>query len=120
MTDSASPPQQPAAASAGDASALSLPASYFDALYAASTDPWGFETRAYESREYALTLAALPRAHYESAFEPGCSIGSLSRLLAPRVSRLLATDVAVCAAIETARGARRTPECGVRALPCPR
>jgi SAM-dependent methyltransferase len=87
-------------------SATSLDASYFDAMYAASADPWGFETRWYEQRKYALTLAMLPAERYEDAFEPGCSIGVLTHLLAGRCDRLLSCDVAE-AAVGEARGRLR-------------
>ncbi|MGH3094503.1 MAG: class I SAM-dependent DNA methyltransferase [Streptosporangiales bacterium] len=67
---------------------------YFDHLYADSDDPWGIETRWYEQRKRALTLASLPEARFRSAFEPGCSTGVLTRALAERCDRLLATDIA--------------------------
>ena len=73
---------------------MSLPASYFDDFYAGGLDPWGFTHRWYEQRKYALTLAALPQACYSRAFEPGCSVGVLSSLLAQRCEQVLATDVA--------------------------
>lgn len=73
---------------------MSLPAGYFEAMYAADADPWGFDERWYERRKHALTVAALPRPRYRAAFEPGCSIGTLTELLAPRCERLLAVDVA--------------------------
>jgi hypothetical protein len=44
----------------------SLPPSFFTAIYAAAPDPWSFATSEYENAKYAVTLAALPRAHYES------------------------------------------------------
>ncbi len=81
---------------------MSLPPSYFDDVYAASADPWGFETSPYEAAKYAATLAALPRARYASAFEAGCSIGVLTECLAARCDRLLAVDVAE-AALQQAR-----------------
>jgi hypothetical protein len=37
---------------------------YFDQLYAAQSDPWRFATSDYERKKYALTLDALPKAHY--------------------------------------------------------
>ncbi len=80
----------------------SLPPAYFDALYDRDADPWRFETSDYEAGKYAATLAALPRAHYTSALEVGCSIGVLTAALAPRCTALLATDVAE-AALEKAR-----------------
>jgi SAM-dependent methyltransferase len=81
---------------------MSLPTSYFDAMYAADPDPWGLSSRWYEQRKYALTLAALPRRRYRSAFEPGCSVGVLTEQLAGRCDRLLAVDVAA-AAVQVAR-----------------
>lgn len=72
----------------------SLPAEYFDALYATAVDPWGFATRWYEQRKYACALAALPRARYRRGYEPGCSIGVFTEQLAVRCDRLLATDTA--------------------------
>jgi SAM-dependent methyltransferase len=72
----------------------SLPAGYFEALYATATDPWGFATRWYEHRKYACALAALPRARYHRGYEPGCSIGVFTEHLAARCDSLLATDAA--------------------------
>ncbi len=67
--------------------------SYFERLYAADGDPWDFESSWYERRKYAITVAALPEPHYRRGFEPGCSIGVLSALLAPRCEQLLAVDL---------------------------
>ncbi|WP_104820109.1 SAM-dependent methyltransferase [Kitasatospora sp. MMS16-BH015] len=61
-------------------------------MYAHRPDPWHLAERWYEQRKYALTLAALPEPHYRSAFEPGCSVGVLSELLATRCRALLAWD----------------------------
>ena len=66
---------------------------YFDDFYQAGADPWGFETRWYEKRKRAITMASLPRQRFGSAFEPGCAIGVLTAELAPRCDRLLATDI---------------------------
>jgi trans-aconitate methyltransferase len=78
-------------------------------LYDESPDPWGFETSWYERRKYALTLASLPHERYASAYEPGCSIGVLTRLLADRCDSLLASDV-IPRAVEAAR--RRVADLG--------
>ena len=75
----------------------SWPAAVFDRLYASSPDPWGFRTSRYEAAKYRATLAALGRRRFRQAFEPGCSIGELTRLLAPRCAHLLATDLASAA-----------------------
>lgn len=79
-----------------------LPPDYFDAVYQANEDPWGFETSPYEREKYAATLAALPLPHYAEAFEIGCSLGVLTQQLAPRCGHLLAVDVAQ-AALDKAR-----------------
>ena len=79
-----------------------LGAQYFDDMYEQAADPWGFESRWYERRKYALTMALLPRERYRSAFEPGCSVGVLTSLLAQRCDRLLACDLAD-AAVAAAR-----------------
>lgn len=65
---------------------------HFEALYAASTDPWHVRDAWYEQRKRALLLASLPQARYASAFEPGCGNGELTMALAPRCDRLLACD----------------------------
>ena len=66
---------------------------YFYDRYASSPDPWGFASKWYERRKYDLTVAALPRLRYARAFEPGCSIGVLSELLAARCDHVLASDI---------------------------
>ena len=64
----------------------------FDALFDGQDDPWGFKTRWYEQRKRAITLAALPRPRYTSAYEPGCANGELSAALADRCDQLLVSD----------------------------
>lgn len=72
----------------------SLSQTFFDEFYEAEVDPWGFQSRWYESRKRALTMGALPRERFERGFEPGCSIGVLTQELAARCDSLLATDIA--------------------------
>lgn len=80
----------------------SLDRDYFDRLYAGSGDPWRLGAHWYESRKRDLTIAALTRPRFRSAFEPGCATGLLTERLADRCDWLLAGDVSV-AAVETAR-----------------
>lgn len=75
---------------------------YFDEVYSAGSDPWGFETRAYEARKRAVTLASLPDESYATGLEIGCSIGTLTEGLAQRVDDLLALDISQ-AAVDSAR-----------------
>jgi Nodulation protein S (NodS) len=80
----------------GDLSAAmtaSHDAEHFRRLYARSTDPWAFRTSAYEKEKYRQTIAALGERRFRSGFEPGCSIGVLTRMLAERCDNLLAADI---------------------------
>jgi LmbE family N-acetylglucosaminyl deacetylase len=75
---------------------------YFERLYTKSPDPWSFETRWYEKRKRAVTMASLPSPSYGSALEIGCSIGLLTAELAERCERLLALDISQTA-VDAAR-----------------
>jgi SAM-dependent methyltransferase len=97
-----------------------LPGEYFDAMYEAASDPWGFEDRWYEQRKYAISLAQLPGRRYRNAFEPGCSIGVLTAMLAGRCDRLLSCDVAAAAVRAAARRARDLPQVRVERRQLPR
>ena len=112
------PPGKPRACSSGGllqrvrhrlrgAAPMSVGAAFFDAMYARSDDPWGFTTRWYEARKYALTLAALPRARYRRVFEPGCAIGALTGRLAERADSVVAMDVSAGALAQARRAAFR-------------
>ena len=79
-----------------------LPDTYFADMYAQNPDPWDFDKRWYERRKRALTIAMLPRERFRHAFEPGCSIGTLTEVLAARCDRVTATDV-VDEALSSAR-----------------
>jgi SAM-dependent methyltransferase len=72
---------------------VSLSREYFDELYARDSDPWSFRVRPYETRKRLLTVACLPDAHYRSVFEPGCSFGLLTTLLAENAETVLAMDI---------------------------
>lgn len=69
------------------------PVRHFEELYARDPDPWKFSSSEYERRKYAATVDLLPLGPFESALEVGASIGVLTRQLATRCRRLLATDV---------------------------
>jgi len=78
-----------------------VPLDYFTGLYEAKDDPWDV-AEWHNQRKYAVTMASLPRPHYRSCYEPGASIGLLTRLLAPRCDEVLAVD-SVGSAVEQAR-----------------
>jgi SAM-dependent methyltransferase len=101
-------------------SGTTLPPGYFDAVYAASADPWQFAASAYEQAKYQATLAALPRPQFDRAFEIGCSIGVLTALLAPRCRELLAVDVSALALATTRRRLHDQPQVEVQKMVVPR
>jgi hypothetical protein len=72
---------------------MSFPTAYFDVLYRQDDDPWDYRGSWYERRKRLLTLAVLLRACYRLGFEPACSNGELSALLAQRCERLDVCDI---------------------------
>ncbi|HZR48198.1 MAG TPA: SAM-dependent methyltransferase [Streptosporangiaceae bacterium] len=99
---------------------VTLGKSYFDAMYEAAPDPWGFEERWYEQRKYAISLALLPARRYSRAFEPGCSIGVFSHMLAQRCDSLLSCDLAARAVRAAAQRTRDLPQVRVEQREIPR
>lgn len=77
-------------------------AAFFDRRYRAHPDPWGFATRRSEADRYAALLALVAGCRFRRAFEPGCSIGVFTALLAPSCERLVATDLSPVA-VDAAR-----------------
>jgi predicted TPR repeat methyltransferase len=88
-------------------------------MYEASSDPWSFGTDAYEHARYQHLLSCLGDDTFHAAFEPGCSIGVLTTLLAPRCRRLLAIDISAVAAARARTRCARFRQVEVRqgALP---
>ena len=74
----------------------------FEDLYAASADP-------YEQRKYSITIASLPRNDGTGCvmsmrcFEPGCSVGALTELLAGVAEFVVARDASTSAIAQAAR-----------------
>lgn len=97
----------------------SLTADFFDQLYQADPDPWGFETSDYEAAKYAATLAALPRPHYRSAFEIGGSIGVLTERLAPRCGALLSVDISAIAQARARQRCQHLPQVQLQLMTVP-
>jgi SAM-dependent methyltransferase len=81
---------------------VTLDQAHFQGKYDASPDPYGLAGRWYEARKRAISVALLPARRYGSAFEPGCSIGMLTALLADRCDRMLSCD-AIAQAVAAAR-----------------
>jgi len=66
---------------------------YFDAMYAASEDPWNFAGSPYEQEKYQHTITALAGRQFENGIEIGCSIGILTDLLSANCKHLLGVDI---------------------------
>lgn len=98
---------------------MTVPPEYFDDLYARGTDPWGFRTRWYERRKRAAALAALPSERYRRAFEPGCSIGTLTAPLAQRCDALVAVDTSETALHEARNAVADSPHVDLRRMQVP-
>jgi SAM-dependent methyltransferase len=66
---------------------------FFEHIYRQHPDPWNFAASDYETGRYRSILGALGGRRYVRAFEPGCSIGILTALLASICDRVEAIDV---------------------------
>lgn len=82
------------------------PAVEFEPIYQREADPWRFASSWYERRRYEITIALLPDERYGRAFEPGCSIGQLTRRLSERCDSVVSWDASTTAV----DAARRTCE----------
>lgn len=94
-------------------------ATAFERQYERDSDPWGYESNAYEHAKYETTLAALPRARYGTALEIGCSIGVLTARLAERCEHLLAIDFAETALTRARQRLAHQPHVEFRRLTLP-
>lgn len=81
------------------------PPERFAELYDSTAEPWDVHSW-YERRKQGLAVACLPEPRYATALEPACGTGELTRLLASRCDRVLASD-ANGAAVERARAKLR-------------
>lgn len=102
------------------------PPELFAGLYRDGADPWDVRGSFYERRKRDVLLACLPREHYAIAAEPTCGLGELTRALAARCDRLVASDVVDEAVVATTEAVRGTPGVEIlradvdddRAVPC--
>src|ERR1700760_4307280 len=67
--------------------------SHFARLYQSNPDPWGFRTDPYEQAKYHHSIEVLGGHRFTAGLEVGCSIGVLTRMLAPMCATLLAVDI---------------------------
>ncbi len=91
----------------------------FDSLYRADPDPWRVRSSFYEQRKLQVVLATLGAARYASAWDPACGVGELAARLAPRATRVLATDASAEAVSLTRTRCQDLSEVTVRRLALP-
>jgi SAM-dependent methyltransferase len=80
----------------------SLPAAYFEGIFAGDADPWDLASSPYEAAKFDRTIAALSTRRAAVALEVGCAGGVLTERLSAVSARLLAIDVSPTA-LERAR-----------------
>jgi SAM-dependent methyltransferase len=83
--------------------------SFFEQQYRQNPDPWNFATSPYEQSRYKSIVGELKGRTYDRALEPGCSIGVLTRKLAPLCRYLLAIDVSPTAIASASNRCRDFP-----------
>ncbi|MCD5310101.1 class I SAM-dependent DNA methyltransferase [Kineosporia babensis] len=76
----------------------------FEQRYQTDIDPWNYRDSWYEQRKYAVTAACLPRRRYRRVWEPACSIGVLTRLLATRAEEVISSDLSPTAVAQARSG----------------
>lgn len=74
----------------------SVAPAHFDALFAASPDPWGYAREAYEADRFARTLAAIGPAPGR-LFEAGAAAGHLTERLAAVATHVVALEASAAA-----------------------
>jgi SAM-dependent methyltransferase len=71
---------------------------FFENKYSENSDPWDFATGEYELHRYHPIFNALSHNRYSKIFEPGCSIGILTEMLATIAHQVYAFDISPTAA----------------------
>jgi LmbE family N-acetylglucosaminyl deacetylase len=75
---------------------------HFEEMFERSSDPWGYDSVAYEANRFDRTIATLEGRQFENALELGCANGALTARLVEHCASLVATDVSQ-AALDVAR-----------------
>ncbi len=75
-------------------------AAFFEAKYQRKADPWDFSSNSYELQRYDAIIRAISHRRYRRAFEPGCSIGVLTRRLAHHCDEVYAIDFSISASAQ--------------------
>ncbi len=84
-----------------------------EALYREKADPWNFAASEYEQGRFDAIIRALTPRRYRRAFEPGCSIGTLTERLAGICDRVDASDFSATAVARAAQRCAALPQVNV-------
>jgi SAM-dependent methyltransferase len=85
-------------------------AAFFEEMYRRKVDPWNFENSSYEQERYLTILKSADGRRYSRGFEPGCSIGVLTRKLARLCDRLEAIEISPTAAFNAKERCKDLPQ----------
>ena len=85
-------------------------AAFFEAKYRNNADPWNFACNTYELSRYDAIIAAISHQRYRQAYEPGCSIGVLTELLANHCNAVYAIDFSPTAAAQAKTRCSHLPQ----------
>jgi SAM-dependent methyltransferase len=66
---------------------------HLDHLYSSSVDPFGFDSKPAEAAKFAKTLELCGGDRLGRVLEIGCSVGTLTEIIAPHAESVLAIDV---------------------------
>jgi SAM-dependent methyltransferase len=94
-------------------------AAHFERLYAGGQDPWNFTTSAYERDKYAATVGMIADRRYGVGLEVGCSIGVLSRQVAPLCDAFLGIDITETPLVAARERCRDIPAARFEAMAVP-
>lgn len=83
---------------------------FFEDMYRRKVDPWNCENSSYEQERYVTILESAAGRRYSRGFEPGCSIGVLTRELAGRCDRLEAIEISPTAASNAKERCKDLPQ----------
>jgi SAM-dependent methyltransferase len=86
---------------------------FFETKYQKKEDPWNFAKNAYELQRYDQIISAISHQRYHRAFEPGCSVGVLTELLAERCDAVDAFDFSPSACRQAQRRCAHLPHVNV-------
>jgi LmbE family N-acetylglucosaminyl deacetylase/SAM-dependent methyltransferase len=91
-----------------------FPRTYFEKIYAKTSDPWEYETSPYEQTKRDALFSTLSIKRWQRALEIGCSIGMNTERLALLSDSVVAIDISGRATVRAQQRCRHLPHVTVR------